>query len=167
MPQMEGIEADEKILQKHSEPALSWVSSVGYQGKHRRALQRGARHFVQSQSKPMCSTKSLSSNGDDVAVAAIARTALRTAPRMKMELISLHQCSRRGARTEPALPHECGRSPHGEDTYQRRASRHRLDLPAISRDASSSTCPATPPIWRARSRHGNQCGRRYGQGSRP
>ncbi len=47
MPQMEGIEAAEKILQKHSDARIVMVSSVGYQENIVAALQRGARHFVQ------------------------------------------------------------------------------------------------------------------------
>ena len=47
MPQMEGIEAAEKILQKHADARIVMVSSVGYQENIVAALQRGARHFVQ------------------------------------------------------------------------------------------------------------------------
>jgi two-component system chemotaxis response regulator CheY len=47
MPQMEGIEAAERILQKHSQARIVMVSSVGYQENIVAALQRGARHFVQ------------------------------------------------------------------------------------------------------------------------
>ena len=47
MPLMEGIEAAEKILQKHSDARIVMVSSVGYQENIVAALQRGARHFVQ------------------------------------------------------------------------------------------------------------------------
>ena len=47
MPQMEGIEAAEKIVQKHPEARVVMVSSVGYQENIVAALQRGARHFVQ------------------------------------------------------------------------------------------------------------------------
>src|SRR5215472_10305856 len=43
MPQMEGIEAAERIVM---------VSSVGYQENIVAALQRGARHFVQKPVKP-------------------------------------------------------------------------------------------------------------------
>ena len=52
MPQMEGIEAAEKILQKHSDARIVMVSSVGYQENIVAALQRGARHFVQKPVKP-------------------------------------------------------------------------------------------------------------------
>jgi two-component system, chemotaxis family, chemotaxis protein CheY len=52
MPQMEGIEAAEKIVQKHPEARIVMVSSVGYQENIVAALQRGARHFVQKPVKP-------------------------------------------------------------------------------------------------------------------
>ena len=47
MPQMEGIEAAEKIVRSHPEARIVMVSSVGYQENIVAALQRGARHFVQ------------------------------------------------------------------------------------------------------------------------
>jgi two-component system chemotaxis response regulator CheY len=47
MPQMEGIEAAEKIVQKDASARIVMVSSVGYQENIVAALQRGARHFVQ------------------------------------------------------------------------------------------------------------------------
>src|SRR5438132_12438436 len=47
MPQMEGIESAEKIVQAHPEARIVMVSSVGYQENIVAALQRGARHFVQ------------------------------------------------------------------------------------------------------------------------
>jgi two-component system chemotaxis response regulator CheY len=47
MPQMEGIEAAEKIVQQNPEARIVMVSSVGYQENIVAALQRGARHFVQ------------------------------------------------------------------------------------------------------------------------
>jgi two-component system chemotaxis response regulator CheY len=47
MPQMEGIEAAEKIVQAHADARIVMVSSVGYQENIVAALQRGARHFVQ------------------------------------------------------------------------------------------------------------------------
>lgn len=47
MPQMEGIEAAEKIVRAHSGARIVMVSSVGYQENIVAALQRGARHFVQ------------------------------------------------------------------------------------------------------------------------
>ncbi len=47
MPQMEGIEAAEKIVRLHPEARIIMVSSVGYQENIIAALQKGARHFVQ------------------------------------------------------------------------------------------------------------------------
>jgi two-component system, chemotaxis family, chemotaxis protein CheY len=47
MPQMEGIEAAEKIVHEHPGARIVMVSSVGYQENIVAALQRGARHFVQ------------------------------------------------------------------------------------------------------------------------
>jgi two-component system, chemotaxis family, chemotaxis protein CheY len=47
MPQMEGIEAAEKIVRDHPNARIVMVSSVGYQENIVAALQRGARHFVQ------------------------------------------------------------------------------------------------------------------------
>jgi len=52
MPQMEGIEAAERIVQQHPEARVVMVSSVGYQENIVAALQRGARHFVQKPVKP-------------------------------------------------------------------------------------------------------------------
>jgi two-component system chemotaxis response regulator CheY len=52
MPQMEGIEAAEKIVHQHPEARIVMVSSVGYQENIVAALQRGARHFVQKPVKP-------------------------------------------------------------------------------------------------------------------
>jgi two-component system, chemotaxis family, chemotaxis protein CheY len=52
MPLMEGIDAAEKIVQKHPEARIVMVSSVGYQENIVAALQRGARHFVQKPVKP-------------------------------------------------------------------------------------------------------------------
>ena len=52
MPQMEGIEAAEKIVNKHPGARIVMVSSVGYQENIVAALQRGARHFVQKPVKP-------------------------------------------------------------------------------------------------------------------
>jgi two-component system chemotaxis response regulator CheY len=52
MPQMEGIEAAEKIVKQHPEARIVMVSSVGYQENIVAALQRGARHFVQKPVKP-------------------------------------------------------------------------------------------------------------------
>jgi two-component system, chemotaxis family, chemotaxis protein CheY len=52
MPQMEGIEAVEKIVQEHPGARIVMVSSVGYQDNILAALQKGARHFVQKPVKP-------------------------------------------------------------------------------------------------------------------
>src|SRR5574337_1648857 len=52
MPQMEGIEAAEKIVRSHPEARIVMVSSVGYQENIVAALQKGARHFVQKPVKP-------------------------------------------------------------------------------------------------------------------
>ena len=52
MPQMEGIEAAEKIVQQHPEARIVMVSSVGYQENILAALQKGAKHFVQKPVKP-------------------------------------------------------------------------------------------------------------------
>jgi len=52
MPQMEGIEAAEKILRLHPQARVVMVSSVGYQDNIIAALQKGARHFVQKPVKP-------------------------------------------------------------------------------------------------------------------
>jgi two-component system, chemotaxis family, chemotaxis protein CheY len=47
MPQMEGIEAAERIVRQFPDARIVMVSSVGYQENIVAALQRGARHFVQ------------------------------------------------------------------------------------------------------------------------
>lgn len=47
MPQMEGIEAVERIVEQDPEARVVMVSSVGYQDNIVAALQKGARHFVQ------------------------------------------------------------------------------------------------------------------------
>jgi two-component system, chemotaxis family, chemotaxis protein CheY len=52
MPQMEGIEAAEKIIRQHPEARVVMVSSVGYQENIVAALQKGAKHFVQKPVKP-------------------------------------------------------------------------------------------------------------------
>ena len=52
MPQMEGIEAAERIVRDHPGARIVMVSSVGYQENIVAALQRGARHFVQKPVKP-------------------------------------------------------------------------------------------------------------------
>ena len=52
MPQMEGIEAVERIVNEHPDARIVMVSSVGYQDNILAALQKGARHFVQKPVKP-------------------------------------------------------------------------------------------------------------------
>jgi two-component system chemotaxis response regulator CheY len=52
MPQMEGIEAAEKIIRHHADARVIMVSSVGYQENIVAALQKGAKHFVQKPVKP-------------------------------------------------------------------------------------------------------------------
>lgn len=52
MPQMEGIEAVERIVEAHPGARVIMVSSVGYQDNILAALQKGARHFVQKPVKP-------------------------------------------------------------------------------------------------------------------
>lgn len=52
MPQMEGIEAAERIIRLHPEARVVMVSSVGYQENIVAALQKGAKHFVQKPVKP-------------------------------------------------------------------------------------------------------------------
>jgi two-component system chemotaxis response regulator CheY len=52
MPQMEGIEAAERIVRSHPAARVVMVSSVGYQENIVAALQKGARHFVQKPVKP-------------------------------------------------------------------------------------------------------------------
>jgi two-component system chemotaxis response regulator CheY len=47
MPQMEGIEAAERIIRNHPDARVVMVSSVGYQENIVAALQKGAKHFVQ------------------------------------------------------------------------------------------------------------------------
>src|SRR5437016_10171848 len=47
MPQMEGIEAADRIIRQHPEARVVMVSSVGYQENIVAALQKGAKHFVQ------------------------------------------------------------------------------------------------------------------------
>lgn len=52
MPQMEGIEAAERIIRNHPDARVIMVSSVGYQENIVAALQKGAKHFVQKPVKP-------------------------------------------------------------------------------------------------------------------
>lgn len=47
MPQMEGIEAAERIIRNDPDARVIMVSSVGYQENIVAALQKGAKHFVQ------------------------------------------------------------------------------------------------------------------------
>ena len=47
MPQMEGIEAAERIIRNDPDARVIMVSSVGYQENSVAALQKGAKHFVQ------------------------------------------------------------------------------------------------------------------------
>jgi len=51
-PQMEGIEAVERIVRQHADARIVMVSSVGYQENILAALQKGAKHFVQKPVKP-------------------------------------------------------------------------------------------------------------------
>src|ERR1700731_2683698 len=75
MPQMEGIEAVERIVQEHPEARIVMVSSVGCQENIVAALQRGARHFVQKPVKPEVLYEVIKYVlGDDGAVAAAAGT---------------------------------------------------------------------------------------------
>jgi two-component system, chemotaxis family, chemotaxis protein CheY len=52
MPNMEGIEAADRIIRMHPQARIVMVSSVGYQENIITALQKGARHFVQKPVKP-------------------------------------------------------------------------------------------------------------------
>jgi two-component system chemotaxis response regulator CheY len=52
MPQMEGIEAAERIIRQNPKARVVMVSSVGYQENIVAALQKGAKHFVQKPVKP-------------------------------------------------------------------------------------------------------------------
>src|SRR6201993_724116 len=73
MPQMEGIEAAEKIVRAHPEARIVMVSSVGYQENIVAALQKGARHFVQKPVKAEILYEVIKYvMGDDGAVAAAA-----------------------------------------------------------------------------------------------
>ena len=73
MPQMEGIEAVERIMRQHPEARIIMVSSVGYQENVVSALQKGARHFIQKPVKPEVLYEVIRYVlGDDVTVAATA-----------------------------------------------------------------------------------------------
>jgi len=52
MPQMEGIEAVDRIVRQYPGARIVMVSSVGYQENIVASLQKGARHFVQKPVKP-------------------------------------------------------------------------------------------------------------------
>src|ERR1051326_1040648 len=78
MPQMEGIEAAERIVRSHPDARIVMVSSVGYQENIVAALQKGARHFVQKPVKSEILYEVIKYvMGDDAAVAtpAAARVA--------------------------------------------------------------------------------------------
>src|SRR6266853_809348 len=86
MPQMEGIEAAEKIVREHPDARIVMVSSVGYQENIVAALQRGARHFVQKPVKPEVLYEVIKYvMRDDGAAAATAPE--QEPSRMRMELI--------------------------------------------------------------------------------
>ena len=73
MPQMEGIEAAERIVRAHPEARVVMVSSVGYQENIVAALQKGARHFVQKPVKAEILYEVIKYvMGDDAVVAAAA-----------------------------------------------------------------------------------------------
>ena len=73
MPQMEGIEASERIVRAHPDARIVMVSSVGYQENIVAALQKGARHFVQKPVKPEILYEVIKYvMGDDAMVAAPA-----------------------------------------------------------------------------------------------
>ncbi len=52
MPDMEGIEAAEQIINHHAEARIVMVSSVGYQENVSESLRKGALFFVQKPPKP-------------------------------------------------------------------------------------------------------------------
>src|SRR6201987_2356446 len=52
MPQMEGIEAVERIVRQNPDARIVMVSSVGYQENILAALQKGAKHLVRKPVKP-------------------------------------------------------------------------------------------------------------------
>jgi two-component system chemotaxis response regulator CheY len=76
MPQMEGIEAAERIIRQHSDARIVMVSSVGYQENILAALQKGAKHFVQKPVKPEVLYEILRYVLSDDPVAAAAPVAL-------------------------------------------------------------------------------------------
>src|SRR5437660_9842709 len=72
MPQMEGIEAAERIIRSHPGARVVMVSSVGYQENIVAALQKGARHFVQKPVKAEILYEVIKYvMGDDAAVATV------------------------------------------------------------------------------------------------
>jgi two-component system, chemotaxis family, chemotaxis protein CheY len=76
MPQMEGIEAAERIIRNHPDARVIMVSSVGYQENIVAALQKGAKHFVQKPVKPEVLYEVIKYvMGDDALVAAGAAAA--------------------------------------------------------------------------------------------
>ena len=76
MPQMEGIEAVERIVRQHPEARIVMVSSVGYQENILAALQKGAKHFVQKPVKPEVLYEILRYVLNDEGSAAVAPVAL-------------------------------------------------------------------------------------------
>ncbi len=77
MPQMEGIEAAERIVRMDPCARVVMVSSVGYQENIIAALQKGARHFIQKPVKPEVLYDVVKYvMGDDAAVPQPAGTAL-------------------------------------------------------------------------------------------
>ena len=75
MPQMEGIEAADRIIRQHPEARVVMVSSVGYQENIVAALQKGACHFVQKPVKPEVLYEVIKYVLGDDGVAAAAATA--------------------------------------------------------------------------------------------
>ena len=76
MPQMEGIEAADRIIRQHPLARVVMVSSVGYQENIVAALQKGARHFVQKPVKPEVLYEVIKYvMGEDAVTAAAATTA--------------------------------------------------------------------------------------------
>src|SRR5207253_3305190 len=73
MPQMEGIEAAERIIRQHPDARVIMVSSVGYQENIVAALQKGAKHFVQKPVKAEVLYEVIKyALGDEVSAAAAA-----------------------------------------------------------------------------------------------
>ena len=88
MPQMEGIEAVERIVRQHGDARIVMVSSVGYQENILAALQKGAKHFVQKPVKPEVLYEILRYVlGDDPNAAGAPVAFAGEQPRMRMELI--------------------------------------------------------------------------------